>query len=455
MRTEVWVVIFFLIFGALFFPFHYRITHIASGIRSNNEMERNLFSACQDAVNTMDAGRDAVFSSRGDREEAVEAFYDTLASSMDFGYTADVTDLANGGQGHKAREQVKYYVPCLLMVDWDGYYIAYTKTFLGSDGAIRQADVVTERYSFSQEKGLVTGNALKAGSNQIHVTYRLDDKVRIDVAASGSGKAKVYEGNYIEVFKALTNDFGGTDALAHEWFSYDGSNDAIPGVSGLNTASAVMSAISNDTIKRQATYFKRRKNAIIAAALEYQIGYYINLHNEYYNSKNADYIFTMPQLSEKELHKMVDAPCVAAFMQGRQENGGDSQTQYINVYSICGAELQELKCYWCAPVVQGGKIIYAREDDKSTDADESNQTKTYGPGDTLPNSRTIVIGGARYHLVTEYHLIKMCTGRNAWESFKASAGSSKVAWYVKNMEFYGTAKECAMQGGNPCTLCTD
>ena len=464
MRTELWVVIFLLIFGAMFFPFHYRITHIATGIKSNNEMERNLFSACQDAVNTMDAGRDAVFSSRGDREEAVEAFYDTLASSMDFGYTADVTDLANGGQGHQARERVKYFVPCLLMVDWDGYYIAYTKTFIGSDGAVRQADVVTERYSFSQEKALVSGITLKAGGNNIHVTYRLDDKVRVDVA-SGTKKAKVFEGNYIDVFKALTEEYGGTDTLAHEWFSYDANDEAVIGSPGLDNASQAMAAINNETIKKQAIYFKRRKNAIIAKALEYQIGYYINLHNEYYNSKNADYIFTMPQISEKELHKMVDAPCVAAFMQGKQDNGGDSQTQYINVYSICGAELQELRCYWCCPLVYNGRIIYVMEDDASTTDDESNWLKgtairpevtvTYGSGDTLPNSRTVYKSGKPYHLVTEYHLVKSCSGFTGWQAFKNSAGSSKVEWYVKNMEFYGTAKECAMQGGNPCPLCSD
>ena len=316
MRTELWVTIFLIIFGALFLPFHYRIAHIASGIKSNEDMERNLFSACLDAVGTLDPSGEDVFGSRDDRRKSVEAFYDTLASAMNFGYVADGSNEANGFQERDAREAVKYYVPCIVMVDWDGYYIGYTKTFGAADGSIRQSDVVTERYSFSQERSTRDDSMdapLTVGGKPAHITYSLDSKVRVDLASSAADrKPEMYEGNYVKVFQDMCEAHSGSnyaamDQLAKEWFHYtakEGQAAKATGgsIAGLDTALKVMEAIKEGKIAEKDVYFRRRRDSVVSRDLEYQIGYYINLHNEYYNSMESDYVFTMPQIPDKEFH---------------------------------------------------------------------------------------------------------------------------------------------------------
>lgn len=423
MKIEHWTAILILLFLAMFLPFYYSMHKVGTGVKDNNKAEASLYASCEDAITETDPGTEKVFGNREKRLNAMNAFYDTLSTNYNFGFLADSNKDQNSDTYISSAESARYHVPCVVMIDWDGFYVNYTKDLTGNSGntVASQRNLTTEKYAFGQNFSYEKGGKLKVNStglseSNIRVSYRLDDGIVIDVLADKNpdGKRTRYEGDIIKAYTQFADDWGksktgsseewgGSDALLEEWFgTYNGKKveykqameDAMederqalqleqeikdyakkgnePAVKNTQKELEELNAKIKKETKELRSRFKEFKNKYIASIVEPQIEYFINLHNTYYNMKQADYTFTMPNIREKDLHKMFDSPCVIAFFQGKQTNDGMNASQYINVYSICGAELQEMQYYEIAPVIRNGQLVYYQMDDKATDENESN-----------------------------------------------------------------------------------
>ena len=228
-----------------------------------------------------------VFGSDMARNEAVTAYYNVLMKCFNYEFTT-------------SQDLVKYYTPCIFLVDNDGYYIEYTETYK-SDGYDTYTDVITPINKWSAKYGTY------------YVEFHLDDTVRVVYNNT------IHEGRYDDVFKKL----GEPSAL------HTGDSSPSP-------------ELPNFAASREV--FTQVKEEYIVGIIQEKLEYYINTHQEFFNQKgNVQYAFTLPRVKGEDWGRLLDMPTIIGFLQGVQVPHSD---EFINVYAFTGNEMTATKKYY-------------------------------------------------------------------------------------------------------------
>ena len=197
-------------------------------------------------------------------------------------------------------DMVKYYTPCIFMVDEDGYYVEYTETYK-KDGYSTYSDIITPINKWSARYG------------NYYVEFRLDNSVRVIF------NNNIYEGVYSDVYKKL-----GSPSALH-------TGDSSPNPELPNFAA------SEDE-------FASVRYEYIINDIQEKLEYYVNAHSEFFNHLgNVQYTFTLPKITGDDWGRLLDEPTIIGFLQGVQVPHSDS---FINVYSFSGNELTEAQKYY-------------------------------------------------------------------------------------------------------------
>lgn len=316
MRYSHLLIIFFIIMGSLTLTtFFY--TNVANKAASNNNIYSDyLTSATESGVHAAFKNRSTnyLFDTNKSRQAAIDAFYKTLVTCFNYDNTT-------------SEELVKYYVPCVFLIDNNGFYIEYTETYVGTEGYECYKDVITPINKW--------GKLYSEGSSgKYYVEYHLDDTVTV-VKYANDRTSKQYSGKYSDVYKKLKHP------------------------SSLSIFSSEES-------------FEKEKNECIILEITDQLTYFINTHDEFFNQKNdAQYHFTLPMVKDEDWARLIDQPTIFAFMQGIQVQYNDS---YINIYAMTSSEVTEALSYYLVKDPETGVTYYHEKDcPHVTDSNE----KTY------------------------------------------------------------------------------
>ena len=248
-------------------------------------MEKNLTVACTDAMKVSAERSDGgfLFDTEIKRYLARDTFYHTLESNFDF------NTIEEG-------EDARYYVPCLVLIDWDGYYIGYTETFQNEYFETEYTDVITNKLTWNKEcryqRGGRTGNCV--------VRFTLNDFIEVTV-----NKRK-----------------------------YNGMREDV--IEKLNEEGIIVNEIMDDND------YSRIKDETIISIINEKVEYYINTHNDMFNQYDADYKFVMPYDGDFEARKL-RTPTVLAFMQGFQYS---TERGYVNIYGLSASDIIKGKTYY-------------------------------------------------------------------------------------------------------------
>ena len=228
-----------------------------------------------------------VFGNDLARKSAVEAYYNILIKCFNYEFTT-------------SQDLVKYYTPCIFMVDSDGYYIEYTETYK-KDGYDTYTDIITPINKWSAKYG------------NYYVEFHLDNSVRVVY------DNMIYEGMYDEIYKKL-----GNPSALH-------TGDSSPSPELPNFAA-------------DAKTFESVREEYIIGILQDKLEYYVNSHQEFFNQKgNVQYAFTLPRIKGEDWGRLLDMPTMIGFLQGVQVPYSD---EFINIYSFSGHEMTEVKKYY-------------------------------------------------------------------------------------------------------------
>ena len=254
--------------------------------RYSNYLTSATKSGMEEAIANSPTGN--LFDQEYKRNLAINSFYKTLISCFNY-------------DNSTMKDLVYYYVPCVFLIDNNGFYIEYTETYKDSSGYETFSEIITpinkwgKLYSDSQVSG-----------DKYYIEYHLDDSILV-TKYDYNNKITTYEGGYKDVYEKL------------------------------GCPSALTSILEN----KQS--FETEKNEVIILELTEQMTYYINTHDEFYNQKNdAQYHFTLPQVKDEDWGRLIDQPTLFAFLQGVQTpyyNG------YVNIYALTSAELTEALSY--------------------------------------------------------------------------------------------------------------
>lgn len=253
---------------------------------STTEYSEYLQSATNSAVAAateyMNDGN--LFETEDARNAAVNAYYNILIKCFNYDYSTNM-------------DMVKYYTPCIFLIDNDGYYIEYTETY-SSGGYATYADVITPINKWSAVYG------------DYYVEFHLDNSVKVIY------KGELLEGHYKDVYKKL----GKPSALL------SGTAPELPN----------FSANEKD--------FSQTKYEYIINIVQDRLEYYVNTHQEFFNQKgNVQYAFTLPKITGDDWGRLLDGPTVMGLLQGIQMPHSD---EFINVYAFAGNELTEAQKYF-------------------------------------------------------------------------------------------------------------
>lgn len=265
MKLSHWIMLLGSFFLGIFTLLFVYTEMLQAQTKSNTETELLLIESCRAALNQGKMNEDEMFGSEADREAAVEAFYDLFCTGK--------------GYAGASREQAYYYIPCIFLVDNDGYYVAYTTTYLDNKGATIYKQLITDKNTWTKRYG----NYL--------VRYTLGDYV---IVTDGNGEEK--KGNPEKVYFDLGNPVA---------------------LSFLNDYDS----------------FEAEKRSVIRDITNEKVNYFINTHNTFFNKLNQDYVFSMPEI-DSAIERMMDKPSVISFCQGMQI----AHTKgYVNVFALAGS----------------------------------------------------------------------------------------------------------------------
>ena len=288
MRTENFITLFITLSFAIYALFCWHTNLLSAQTKENTKTESILIASNQAALSAVEERNSAgaIFQKSSVRETAIEKFKDNFNRAMNY----------NGSN----ETLVDYYVPCIFLVDDDGYYVVYTTTAIGSNNAQYMQNVITEINTWTRTYGDYT------------VRYHLSNTVEI------------YKGN-----QQYSGVYG--EAYAH------------------------FSTPSQLNFMQDYSTFIEEKDNVICSIMQNQINYYISTHNDYANTYDKTYTFTMPQITDFNA-RLMDAPSIISFAQGIQYS---TTKGYINVYALTGAIEDELKMYY--EVELNGNLYYHEE----------------------------------------------------------------------------------------------
>lgn len=236
-------------------------------IKCTNELTSALLDSITEVTERSETnGR--LFETEKNRKIAYDSFYSTLSLNLNNYLTKD--------------KYIQDTIPCLFLVDYDGYYVVYRET--DSDNTMHT--VVSPINIWSEET--LNGSFV--------LRYYLNDHVQVIDRAVGTH----YEGTRADVYAELTND---------------------------GYAYAFANTLKTDAIYKEAREYR------IWKTLEEQLNYYVNKYNvysEYY------YELQIPNMQGLSNGKCIDNPCMFALMQGKYYG---LPTTNANVYAYANAEV--------------------------------------------------------------------------------------------------------------------
>lgn len=198
-----------------------------------------------------------------------------------------------------AQAVLQRYIPAVAVIDYDGFWVYTDETFLDAQGETTVRQVWKAKKPFAY-----------VDANHNSLSFTLDDYVYAYVAATNSW----HEGSRSDV----AAEAGGTIPLL------------------------------NDPV-----VFDQVRRTTIVQAIQDDLEYYINHHNEYARGLGFTYTFTLPTISHEEWNNTIDDVGFIAFFQGLPIGG-----QAYNRYAFGGGRL--VKKHEIYGAVRDGKKIYYR-----------------------------------------------------------------------------------------------
>ena len=262
---------------SMFFSTRQTYNDYTESEKAEFELTSSLLDAMEDAVKESNS-ETYVFNTNAKRESTYNSFYDTLSLNLSRYATKD--------------KYLKDYIPCIFMVDTDGFYVTYQEK-VGSEYEL----TTTTLNTFVEEP-----------ASKVFIRYFLND--------------------YVEVTNLDVNKYGGEN-------HYVGSVEDVYS----KLSSALQSAL-NDYLVTYEAYESKREDCIYKR-LNQEINYYVNAYNRL---SSHTYELQIPHTKYLNNGRVIDKPCIFGFMQGEYMGvvGTDA-----NIFAYANSEIIDTKTFLC------------------------------------------------------------------------------------------------------------
>lgn len=256
-----------------------QITYNVQKYRHN--YKRYLDTAVQDASASLLLLSDYDKSNENQRvninvEEGIRSFFNSLYLQLGNG------DLQEGEKLTYQQALIKSYIPVVLIIDYDGFYIYAIDEYTDSEGYTYFKHILFPKqyYSFKSDDYII----------QPH----LDD--------------------YVKVYNKTTGE------------RYDGE----------------YTALSNEVGLFSEQDFEEIKRNYMINQIEESLNFYVNKHNNYAIQYGVVYDFYLPDITYNDWEACLEDIGVMAFMQGIPIY----RNEYLNIFALQGSRILKRKSYY-------------------------------------------------------------------------------------------------------------
>lgn len=230
------------------------VTNAEEALYRKVEINRKLEAAVEDgAAELVEVGGDKKV--KINKENAAQAFLNSLYLNFNI-FENDIE-----------KKRLKGYIPCIVVIDYDGYYVLSNQEYIGSDGNKEVSLVWSPKRNYSYYDW---------DTGYVYI-FTLDNSLT------------VYD-RYGDIF-------------------YEGTLDQIQDM--IDAHILWDSHILNDDVM-----FQQVRRRTIIEALRRDINYSINKHNDIARLYGITYNFTVPTIEEEEWYRTIDDVGMIAFFQG-------------------------------------------------------------------------------------------------------------------------------------------
>lgn len=289
MKLSHFIIVLITLVLAICIPYAYSSSMVDTQIEENRTIEKNLATSCADAMKSVDTGNTYFFSSESIRNSVVDNFYSNIC--RDFNYISE-----------SKKEEAKFHVPCLVMTDWDGYYLHYVKQYKDASSETAYKEFTTDLNTWNETYG-----------GKYTIRYYLNDVINVTEIETG----KSVFGKPSDVYEKLGNP-------------------------------AVLDFLKNTN------KFDNERNVTIVGNINEQLDYYVGTHNSSMNRKESSYMISLPHDNNTRNARMLKAPALFAFWQGNQTQVREG---YINTFAFATAEVTANDIYYVSKDTDG-KLYY-------------------------------------------------------------------------------------------------
>lgn len=301
MKITNWAMIFVMVFSGLFWAEDLHAAQQRAGYLIEQRYNAVIRTAAQDGATRLnenelqkyEAGYDSERYFRANKERALSALLNTLY--VNFGVVDDPL----------AQQALLQYIPAVLVIDYDGYYIYSSQETLSKNGEPQIQHLWSEKkpYTLIDEQG-------KA------IRFTLDDQVEV------------------------------LDSQRRQWS---------------RGRRAELAASQDITILKQVARFDDIRRTTIVRCIEDDLAGVINKHNTYARQTGIKYTFTLPTIPDEDWDNTLADVGILVFLQGIPVG-----EQYYNNYSFGGGRLIKRKVIYGGVDLSSGIKYYYRESCKGS-----------------------------------------------------------------------------------------
>lgn len=322
MKLEHYLVVFVIVLAAIFVGVELKTNSLETMDKRTSEFNETIDNAVDDSLQSMMEVADSF-----DHNINLEVCSDTFFKALYAGFGA--MDSVTG------KEQLKMYVPVLLVTDEDGFYLMYHSTSqLGDYTETAWTPKMAYYYS-----GTLSGNLSGVPAQfNYQISYTMSTIIKLSIKVVHSSGVSGDKSYYFE---------GHRESIVEEYLA--AGEDA----TSLAVLSAFMSAATAEGQLLSTSNFERFKQSVMTYQITKKMNYWVNEHNKIAKNYGISYNFSLPESSMDSVSRAIGDISLLAIFQGFPYGQGTSDV--YSRFSLSGARLYKATRY---VIAKAGSVLY-------------------------------------------------------------------------------------------------
>lgn len=233
------------------------------------------------------------------------------------------------------KEQLKMYVPVLLVTDEDGFYIMYHSSSQTGDYTTTAWTPKIAYCHSGSVSGSLNGSPVQFNYN---ISYTMSTLIKLSIRVvkpdgSFSGGSYYFEGH--------------RESIVEE---YQAAGEA---AASLEVLSAFMSAAANSSGFLSDSNFEKFRQSVMTYQITKKMNYWVNEHNKLAKSYGISYNFSLPESSMDSVSRAIEDVSLLAIFQGFPYGKGTDDV--YSRFALSGSRIYKATRY---VIAKDGSVLY-------------------------------------------------------------------------------------------------